>query len=67
MQMNMVSALNNALELILKENDKAVILGEDIGKDGGVFRVTDGLQDKFGERQGHRHAACRGGDNRRVA
>ncbi len=49
MQMNMVSALNNALEIILKENDKAVILGEDIGKDGGVFRVTDGLLEKFGE------------------
>jgi pyruvate/2-oxoglutarate/acetoin dehydrogenase E1 component len=51
MQMNMVSALNNALELILKEDDKAVILGEDVGKDGGVFRVTDGLQAKFGEKR----------------
>ena len=49
MQMNMVSALNNALELIMKENEKVVLLGEDIGKDGGVFRVTDGLQAKFGE------------------
>jgi pyruvate/2-oxoglutarate/acetoin dehydrogenase E1 component len=48
MQMNMVSALNNALELILKENDKALIFGEDVGIDGGVFRVTDGLQAKFG-------------------
>jgi pyruvate/2-oxoglutarate/acetoin dehydrogenase E1 component len=45
---NMVSAINNALEAILKENDKAIILGEDVGKDGGVFRVTDGLQQKFG-------------------
>lgn len=49
MQMNMVSALNNALDIILKENDKVVLLGEDIGKDGGVFRVTDGLQAKYGE------------------
>ncbi len=49
MQMNMVSSLNNALEIILKENDKAVLLGEDIGRDGGVFRVTDGLLEKFGE------------------
>ena len=49
MQMNMVSSLNNALELIMKENDKAVILGEDVGKDGGVFRVTEGLLEKFGE------------------
>ena len=49
MQMNMVSALNNALDLIMRENEDAVLLGEDIGKDGGVFRVTDGLQAKFGE------------------
>ncbi len=51
MQMNMVSALNNALELILKRDENAVIFGEDIGKDGGVFRVTDGLQAKFGEKR----------------
>ncbi len=47
--MNMVSALNNALDLILKENPNAVLLGEDIGRDGGVFRVTDGLLAKFGD------------------
>lgn len=45
---NMVGALNNALEIILKDDDKVIILGEDVGKDGGVFRVTDGLQAKFG-------------------
>jgi pyruvate/2-oxoglutarate/acetoin dehydrogenase E1 component len=44
----MVSALNNALDLLLKEDDKVLILGEDVGKDGGVFRVTDGLYDKYG-------------------
>src|SRR5208283_115042 len=49
MLVNMVTAINNALELILKENDNAVLLGEDIGIDGGVFRVTEGLVDKFGE------------------
>ncbi len=51
MQANMVTALNNALELGMKENEKVVLLGEDIGKDGGVFRVTDGLQAKFGEKR----------------
>ena len=49
MQVNMVSAINNALELSMKENDDVVLLGEDIGRDGGVFRVTEGLIDKFGE------------------
>lgn len=48
MQMNMVSALNNALDIILRENQNAVVLGEDVGKDGGVFRVTDGLLQKYG-------------------
>lgn len=51
MMANMVTALNNALELIMKENQDVVLLGEDIGKDGGVFRVTEGLMDKFGERR----------------
>lgn len=49
MQMNMVSAINNALDIILRENSNVVLLGEDIGKDGGVFRVTEGLQAKFGD------------------
>lgn len=47
--MNMVSSLNNALDLLLKENDKVVVFGEDVAKDGGVFRVTDGLVQKYGE------------------
>ena len=51
MMANMVTALNNALEQIMKENEKAVLLGEDIGTDGGVFRVTDGLIEKFGEKR----------------
>lgn len=49
MNTNMVGAINNALELAMKKDDNIVLLGEDIGKDGGVFRVTDGLLDKFGE------------------
>ena len=48
MQANMVSAINNALELLMKESDKVIVFGEDVGKDGGVFRVTEGLQAKFG-------------------
>jgi pyruvate/2-oxoglutarate/acetoin dehydrogenase E1 component len=48
MQMNMVAAINNALRLCMEENKNVVLLGEDIGRDGGVFRVTDGLLDTFG-------------------
>jgi len=46
--MNMANAINSALDTILAENRNAVMLGEDIGKDGGVFRVTEGLFDKYG-------------------
>ena len=45
---NMITAINNALDLCLAENKDIVILGEDVGKDGGVFRATDGLFEKYG-------------------
>jgi pyruvate dehydrogenase E1 component beta subunit len=48
-QMNMVQAINDGLRHEMKKNDKVVILGEDVGKVGGVFRVTQGLFDEFGE------------------
>lgn len=43
-----VQAINEALFLAMEQED-VVILGEDVGKNGGVFRVTDGLQEKYGE------------------
>lgn len=46
---HMVAALNNALDLLMDKHDNTVVLGEDVGVDGGVFRVTDGLQQKYGE------------------
>src|ERR1700750_1083974 len=47
--MNMVQALNSAMDIMLQRDPRVVILGEDVGYFGGVFRVTDGLQRKFGE------------------
>src|SRR5437588_9099669 len=44
----MVAALNTALRDSLERDDRALVLGEDVGKLGGVFRVTDGLQEEFG-------------------
>ena len=46
-QMNMIQALNSALDLYLTREPTAVILGEDVGAFGGVFRVTEGLQEKY--------------------
>jgi pyruvate dehydrogenase E1 component beta subunit len=48
MQMTMIEALNQALALELERDKRVVIFGEDIGANGGVFRVTEGLQRKFG-------------------
>jgi len=47
-KLNMVEAINLALREELERDSRVVILGEDVGKEGGVFRVTDGLQQKFG-------------------
>ncbi|MEK6967528.1 MAG: alpha-ketoacid dehydrogenase subunit beta [Nanoarchaeota archaeon] len=47
---NMVEALNNALFLAFEKDESVVMLGEDVGVDGGVFRVSDGLLAKFGNR-----------------
>ena len=47
-QINMIQALNDALHLYMEREDAAVIMGEDVGLFGGVFRVTQGLQQKFG-------------------
>jgi pyruvate dehydrogenase E1 component beta subunit len=49
MQMNMVSAINDALRITMRADERVVVLGEDVGKVGGVFRVTAGLQEEFGE------------------
>ncbi len=49
MQMTMIEALNTALALELERDKRVVVLGQDIGVNGGVFRVTEHLQSKFGE------------------
>ncbi|MDX6198932.1 MAG: 2-oxoisovalerate dehydrogenase component beta subunit [Actinomycetota bacterium] len=48
-QMTMAKALNEGLRRAMEDDPKVVLMGEDIGKLGGVFRVTDGLQKDFGE------------------
>lgn len=48
-KLNMVQAINLALKEEMQRDSSVVILGEDVGKDGGVFRVTEGLLELFGE------------------
>lgn len=47
--MNIVEAVNAALEDEMEQNEDVIVYGEDVGEDGGVFRATKGLQEKFGE------------------
>jgi len=46
--MNMIQALNSAMDVMLSKNPDVLIFGEDVGYFGGVFRATDGLQKKHG-------------------
>ncbi|MBW2976835.1 alpha-ketoacid dehydrogenase subunit beta [Candidatus Woesearchaeota archaeon] len=47
-KMNVVEAVNSALRNELRRDKRVILLGEDVGKNGGVFRCTDGLQKEFG-------------------
>ena len=47
-KLTMVQAINLALTEAMERDDRVVVLGQDVGEDGGVFRVTDGLHDRFG-------------------
>jgi pyruvate dehydrogenase E1 component beta subunit len=50
-KLTMVQALNLALRQEMEKDDRVIVLGEDVGLDGGVFRVTDGLIDQFGDQR----------------
>src|SRR5689334_19712131 len=47
--MNIIQAVNDALKIEMRRDKRVVILGEDVGKFGGVFRATSGLQEEFGK------------------
>jgi pyruvate dehydrogenase E1 component beta subunit len=50
-KLTMVKAINLALHQEMERDDDVVVLGEDVGVDEGVFRVTEGLLKKFGEQR----------------
>src|SRR5215472_10311336 len=49
--MNMAKAINLALTEAMERDDRVVVIGEDVGADEGVFRITEGLLAKFGEKR----------------
>lgn len=48
-KLTMIQAITNALDNALEKDENTLLFGEDVGKNGGVFRATEGLYDKFGE------------------
>jgi pyruvate dehydrogenase E1 component beta subunit len=50
-QMNMLEAIRDALGAEMAADDRVILLGQDIGKFGGIFRATDGLLAKFGDKR----------------
>ncbi len=48
---SLIGAITNALDIAMAKNENIVLYGEDIGKEGGVFRATEGLQAKYGEKR----------------
>ncbi|QIK57736.1 alpha-ketoacid dehydrogenase subunit beta [Erysipelothrix sp. HDW6A] len=48
-QLTMIQAITEALDIALERDENTLIFGEDVGKNGGVFRATEGLQEKHGE------------------
>ena len=48
-ELSMLEAINETLHSEMARDERIVILGEDVGRNGGVFRATEGLSEKFGE------------------
>ena len=63
-EVTLVEAINLALARAMEDDPDVVVLGEDVGVNGGVFRATVGLQKRFGVGARPRYAACRTPDQR---
>src|SRR3546814_7240575 len=51
--MTMIQALRSAMDVMLERDDNVVVFGQDVGYFGGVFRCTEGLQNKYGRSEEH--------------
>ena len=49
--MNLITAINHTLDLAMAQDESVVVFGEDVGLEGGVFRATVGLQEKYGQQR----------------
>ncbi|MGX7349461.1 alpha-ketoacid dehydrogenase subunit beta [Dolosicoccus paucivorans] len=50
-ELTLAQAVTDGLTEVMSKYDNALIFGQDVGRNGGVFRITDGLQEKFGEKR----------------
>ena len=46
--MTLIEAVTDAMRIEMRNDDRVVVFGEDVGKKGGVFLATQGIQDEFG-------------------
>ena len=49
--LTMVQAINETLHAEMERDERVVLLGQDVARNGGVFRATEGLVEKFGDRR----------------
>ncbi len=49
--MNLITTINHTLDLAMAQDERVVVFGEDVGVEGGVFRATVGLQEKYGDQR----------------
>ncbi|MCM3732918.1 alpha-ketoacid dehydrogenase subunit beta [Fictibacillus nanhaiensis] len=50
-KLTMVQAVTDGMRVMMKEQENVIVLGEDVGQNGGVFRATDGLVGEFGDKR----------------
>src|SRR3546814_1605937 len=56
-RLNMIEAINEALDVMLARDPDVIVMGEDVGYFGGVFRCTAGLQEKHGKTRSEEHTS----------
>jgi pyruvate dehydrogenase E1 component beta subunit len=50
-KLSLVQAVTDGLRTMMRERQEIIVMGEDVGRNGGVFRATEGLLEEFGEQR----------------
>ena len=63
--LTLAQALNQSLDQALRDSPEVLVMGEDVGRTGGVFRITEGLQERYGRTGSRRITSTSGSAGRR--